>query len=120
VLGGASLRGGEGTVLGIVIGSAVMLVIDNGINMFQLQYQDQDNIARIWRLDPNWTFVIIGGVILAAVILDQSVHLVQERRRIRAAGADAQPPTASVPPAAATAATTAPEDQGEPPRSLHP
>jgi ribose transport system permease protein len=101
VLGGASLRGGEGTVLGIVIGSAVMRVIDNGINMFQLQYQDKDNIARIWRLDPNWTFVIIGGVILAAVILDKSVHLVQERRRIRAAGADAQPPTPSIPPAAA-------------------
>ena len=35
VLGGCSLRGGEGTVLGIVIGSAIMRVIDNGINMFR-------------------------------------------------------------------------------------
>ena len=40
VLGGCSLRGGEGTVLGIVIGSAIMRVIDNGINMFQFQYTD--------------------------------------------------------------------------------
>jgi ribose transport system permease protein len=77
-------------VLGIVIGSAVMRVIDNGINMFQLHYTDSDRVPRIWRLDPNWTFIIIGGVILAAVILDQSVHLVQQRRRIRGAG-DAGP-----------------------------
>ena len=40
VLGGCSLRGGEGTVLGIIIGSAIMRVIDNGINMFQFLYRD--------------------------------------------------------------------------------
>ena len=85
VLGGCSLRGGEGTVLGVIIGSAVMRVIDNGINMFQLPYVDGDGIHRIWRLDPNWTFVIIGGVILVAVILDQVVHIVQAKRRIRRA-----------------------------------
>jgi ribose transport system permease protein len=85
VLGGCSLRGGEGTVLGIVIGSAMMRVIDNGINMFQLPYTDGDGVRRIWRLDPNWTFIIIGGVILAAVILDQAIHLVQARRRVRRA-----------------------------------
>ncbi len=85
VLGGCSLRGGEGTMLGILIGSAVMRVIDNGINMFQLKYQDADGIQRIWRLDPNWTFVIIGGVILVAVVLDQVVHILQERRRLRRA-----------------------------------
>lgn len=85
VLGGCSLRGGEGTVLGVIIGSAVMRVIDNGINMFQLPYVDADGVHRIWRLDPNWTFVIIGGVILVAVILDQVVHIVQAKRRIRRA-----------------------------------
>jgi ribose transport system permease protein len=85
VLGGCSLRGGEGTVLGIVIGSAMMRVIDNGINMFQLPYTDGDGVSRIWRLNPNWTFIIIGGVILAAVILDQAIHLVQARRRVRRA-----------------------------------
>jgi ribose transport system permease protein len=95
VLGGCSLRGGEGTVLGIVIGSAVMRVIDNGINMFQLGYRDADGVNRIWRLNPNWTFIIIGGVILVAVILDQTVHLVQQKRRIRAAAAGAAPPPAA-------------------------
>jgi ribose transport system permease protein len=89
VLGGCSLRGGEGTVLGVLIGSAMMRVIDNGINMFQLRHTDPEGIRRIWRLDPNWTFVIIGGVILAAVILDQVVHMVQAKRRIRLAAVTA-------------------------------
>lgn len=89
VLGGCSLRGGQGTVVGIVIGSAIMRVIDNGINMFQIIYEDADGIPRIWRLDTNWTFIIVGAVILAAVILDQVVHLVQARRRIRRAAGNA-------------------------------
>jgi ribose transport system permease protein len=89
VLGGCSLRGGEGTVLGIIIGSAIMRVIDNGINMFQWLYTDANGIRRIWRLDPNWTFIIIGAVILVAVILDQVVHIVQAARRTRKAGAAA-------------------------------
>ncbi|MGC4094410.1 MAG: ABC transporter permease [Polyangiaceae bacterium] len=87
VLGGCSLRGGEGTVLGVVIGSAVMKVIDNGIIMFQLRYVDADGINRIGRLNQNWTNIIIGGVILVAVILDQVVHIVQQKRRIRRAAA---------------------------------
>jgi ribose transport system permease protein len=101
VLGGVSLRGGEGTVLGVIIGSAIMRVIDNGINMFQLKYTDHEGIRRIWRLDPNWTFVIIGTVILVAVILDQVVHLVQAKQRIRKMGAAA----ATAPAAATTPAT---------------
>jgi len=98
VLGGCSLRGGEGTILGIVIGSAMMRVIDNGINMFQLPYVDPDGIPRIWRLNPNWTFIIIGAVILLAVVLDQVVHMVQARRRLRrAASAGAPSPTPPAP-----------------------
>jgi ribose transport system permease protein len=114
VLGGCSLRGGEGTVLGIVIGSAVMRVIDNGINMFQLHYVDADRVPRIWRLDPNWTFIIIGGVILVAVILDQTVHLVQTKRRIRAAGVAAEGPP-KVPPAVAPAGASGDGGAGSPP-----
>src|SRR5581483_8652390 len=54
VLGGCSLRGGEGTVLGVAIGCAIMRVIDNGINMFQFRYTSAEGLKRIWRLDPNW------------------------------------------------------------------
>jgi ribose transport system permease protein len=103
VLGGCSLRGGEGTVLGIIIGSAMMRVIDNGINMFQVRYEDARGIPRLWRLNPNWTFIIVGAVILVAVVLDQVVHMVQAARRIRRAGAAAAagtgagtPPTTGV------------------------
>ena len=83
VLGGCSLRGGEGTVLGVAIGAAIMRVIDNGINMFQFRYHATGGQSRIWRLDPNWNYIIIGAVILIAVILDQVAHLVQANRRIR-------------------------------------
>jgi ribose transport system permease protein len=99
VLGGCSLYGGEGTILGIVIGSTLMRVIDNGINMFQLRYTDADGIRRLWRLDPNWTFIIVGAVILIAVVLDQVVHIVQAARRLRAG-----PPAAGPPPAPPTTA----------------
>jgi ribose transport system permease protein len=88
VLGGCSLRGGEGTVLGMIIGAGIMRVIDNGINMFQIRYED-NGVPRIWRLDQNWTFIIIGAVILAAVILDQVAHIIQAGRRTRRAGAAA-------------------------------
>jgi ribose transport system permease protein len=98
VLGGCSLRGGEGTVLGIIIGSAVMRVIDNGINMFQVHYVDAEKIPRIWRLDQNWTNIIIGMVIAVAVILDQVVHLVQAKRRIRMAGVLEQQASGAGPP----------------------
>ena len=97
VLGGCSLRGGEGTILGIVIGSAMMKVIDNGINMFQVRYQDADGIPRLWRLNTNWTFIIVGSVILIAVVLDQVVHVVQEKRRIRATESAAAPAPAAPP-----------------------
>jgi ribose transport system permease protein len=100
VLGGCSLRGGEGTVLGIIIGSAMMRVIDNGINMFQVRYDDVSGIPRIWRLNANWTFIIVGAVILVAVVLDQVVHILQAARRIRLAGVAA----ATAPPAAVAAA----------------
>jgi predicted ABC-type sugar transport system permease subunit len=45
----------------------------------------------VWRLDPNWNFIIIGGVILIAVILDQVAHMVQANRRTRKVS-DAAPP----------------------------
>jgi len=99
VLGGCSLRGGEGTIFGIVIGASMMRVIDNGINMFQVQYTDGDGIRRIWRLNPNWNWIIVGAVILVAVILDQVVHMVQAARRLKEAGTSkpAGPPSSTPP-----------------------
>jgi ribose transport system permease protein len=104
VLGGCSLRGGEGTVFGVVIGAAKMRVIDNGINMFQVHHTDAEGIRRIWRLDPNWTNIIVGGVILIAVILDQVVHMVQASRGLKETMLRKTSPPPSSAPAKAPAA----------------
>jgi ribose/xylose/arabinose/galactoside ABC-type transport system permease subunit len=39
-----------------------------------------------WRLSENWKNMIIGGVILAAVVLDQVTHILRARRRKMRAG----------------------------------
>ena len=84
VIGGCSLRGGEGTVFGILIGCGIIRVIRNGINLFKLTYTVK-GIKQEFRLDTNWNDVIIGSVILLAVILDQLVHIAQAKRRTRKA-----------------------------------
>ncbi len=61
VLGGCSLRGGEGNILGVVIGAAVMVVLRNTINLVHPEYQ-------------NIEFAIIGGVILAGVTIDALIR----------------------------------------------
>jgi len=81
VIGGVSLRGGEGTVLGMLIGCAIIRVIRNGINLFTL-HPGQPNEFRI---GPSWNEVILGAVILIAVLLDQLVHIAQAKRRTRKA-----------------------------------
>jgi ribose transport system permease protein len=86
VLGGVSLRGGEGTIVGVIIGTAIMRVINNGITMFQFGFTNRSGRLQFWKLNKNWEFIIVGAVILLAVILDQLVHMIQARRRIRKAG----------------------------------
>ncbi|MGD1097111.1 MAG: ABC transporter permease [Bryobacteraceae bacterium] len=82
VLGGCSLSGGEGTIPGIVTGSAVMKVIENGINLFKLTLPG----GKEWRLNTNWQYTIVGVVILSAVILDRAVHWMRNRRERSGAG----------------------------------
>ena len=69
VLGGCSLRGGEGSILGVVIGATVMQVLRNSINLVGIPTQ----------LD----FAVIGAVILAGVIVDEIVKRIAARRRAR-------------------------------------
>ncbi|TLD70271.1 ABC transporter permease [Phragmitibacter flavus] len=66
VLGGCSLRGGEGSVLGVIIGAALMRVLYNAINVLGLSTQLE--------------FAIIGAVILIAVMVDEGVRRVGVRR----------------------------------------
>ena len=67
VLGGCSLRGGEGTIIGVVIGAAVMRVLYNAIN--------------ILRIPTNLEFAIIGAVILAGVLADEIVRRFVAKQR---------------------------------------
>jgi ribose transport system permease protein len=82
VLGGCSLRGGEGTVFGVVVGCTMYQVIYNGINMFQWVHKVGDH-KETWHIPTEWTEWIIGGVLLIAVALDQIAHIVQAKRRTR-------------------------------------
>jgi len=70
VLGGCSLRGGEGSITGVAIGAAVMVVLSNMINLCFPRYQ-------------NIEFAIIGAVILIGVIADELVKRLVAARRAR-------------------------------------
>ncbi|HEY8529002.1 MAG TPA: ABC transporter permease [Paenibacillaceae bacterium] len=56
VIGGTSLSGGKGTIVGTVIGALIMSVLTNGL--------------RILSVPQEWQTVVIGFVILLAVYLD--------------------------------------------------
>jgi ribose transport system ATP-binding protein/rhamnose transport system ATP-binding protein len=56
VVGGVAIRGGSGTLLGIVLGSLTLLVIKNGLTLV--------------RVDPLWLQGVYGLVILVAIGID--------------------------------------------------
>ena len=67
VLGGCSLRGGQGSILGVLIGTALILVLRNVVTLVT----NHNNIE----------FAIIGAVILAGVIADELVKRYSVNRR---------------------------------------
>jgi len=68
VLGGCSLRGGAGNVLGVIIGAALIMILRNLVNILGIPSQLQ--------------YVVIGGAILVGVFADE---MVTRRRLVRAA-----------------------------------
>ncbi len=67
VLGGVALRGGEGSVLGVVLGASLMRVLAMAINI----------VADSNQLE----FAIVGAVILAGAAADEGVRRLLRRRR---------------------------------------
>ena len=67
VLGGCSLRGGEGSILGVIIGAAVIRVLYNAIN--------------ILHIPTHLEFAIIGVVILAGVVADEVIRRIVAKRQ---------------------------------------
>ncbi len=60
VIGGTSLSGGRGTVMGTLIGALIMAVLTNGL--------------RVMSVAPEWQTVVTGAIIIVAVYADQLRH----------------------------------------------
>ena len=57
VIGGASLAGAEGSIVGTMIGALIMATLRNGFNLLGI--------------DPFWMRIAIGILIVVAVFVDQ-------------------------------------------------
>src|SRR5687768_6516254 len=69
VLGGCSLRGGEGSIIGILIGTALLQVLQNLVNLLGIP--------------SSLNFAVMGAVILIGVIADQLLRQRQAARVIK-------------------------------------
>jgi len=69
VLGGCSLRGGEGSILGILIGTALLLVLQNLVNLLGIP--------------SSLNFAVMGAVVLAGVLADQIFQKRAEKKSVR-------------------------------------
>lgn len=71
VLGGCSLRGGEGSVLGVVLGTILLQVLQNLVNLLGIP--------------SSLNFAVMGSVILVGVIADQQFS---RRRSLKVVAAE--------------------------------
>lgn len=60
VIGGISLFGGRGSILGTLFGALIVGVFSLGL--------------RLWGTDPQWTYLLIGVLIIVAVAIDQWIR----------------------------------------------
>jgi ribose transport system permease protein len=79
VLGGCSLRGGEGSILGIVLGTILLQILQNLVNLLGIP--------------SSLNFAVMGTVILIGVLADQQL----QQRRARRVALAAQAPKVAVP-----------------------
>ena len=66
VLGGCSLRGGEGSVIGILIGTALLQVLQNLVNLLGIK--------------SSLNFPVMGAVVLIGVLADQFFQRRSEKK----------------------------------------
>jgi len=69
VLGGCSLRGGEGSIIGILIGTALLQVLQNLVNLLGIP--------------SSLNFAVMGAVILIGVIADQLLRQRQAAKVVK-------------------------------------
>ncbi len=80
VLGGFSLRGGEGSIVGVVLGVILLQVLQNLVNLLGIP--------------SSLNFAVMGSVILVGVIADTQISAYRERRRHMATMAGLAKPAA--------------------------
>lgn len=68
VLGGFSLRGGEGSIVGVILGTILL--------------QELQNLVNLLGIPSSLNFAVMGGVILVGVLVDQQWGVFRARRRI--------------------------------------
>lgn len=68
VLGGFSLRGGEGSIVGVILGTILL--------------QELQNLVNLLGIPSSLNFAVMGGVILIGVLVDQQWGAFRARRRI--------------------------------------
>jgi ribose transport system permease protein len=73
VIGGASLTGGRGSVLGTVVGALILGSITNGLGLMSV--------------NPNYVPLAVGGVLVAAIGVDSVRLKVEERLKLHQARA---------------------------------
>lgn len=71
VLGGFSLRGGEGSIIGVILGMVLL--------------QELQNLVNLLGIPSSLNFAVMGGVILLGVLADQQWQVFRARRDIIAA-----------------------------------
>ena len=67
IIGGVSLAGGAGTVVGTIIGSLIIAVLTTGLVELNV--------------DAFWQFIVVGAVVIIAVLIDQSRDIIVGRVR---------------------------------------
>lgn len=67
IIGGVSLFGGAGSIVGTVIGSLIIAILTTGLVMLNVQ--------------AFWQFIVVGVVVITAVLIDQSRDLIIGRGR---------------------------------------
>ena len=77
MIGGTSLSGGEGTILGTIIGAFIISTLTNGL--------------RIMSVPQEWQTVVTGVIIIVAVYLD-----ILRRRKPRTSSSTAPLPVQPV------------------------
>jgi len=65
IIGGVSMSGGSGAIVGTVIGALIIAVLTTGLVMLNV--------------DAFWQFIVVGTVVIVAVLIDQSRDLIMGR-----------------------------------------